>query len=154
MRAIVQLRGEIDQSQSVRDTLSMLNLGRVNHATFVPETDTYTGMITKVNDHVAHGSPSAASVALVLRNRAEPTEGDDDIDDEWVATNTDYESVDALGEALVAEETTLQAVGISPTLRLHPPRGGHSGIKQPVVTGGELGIHETPDIDVLLEAMR
>jgi len=38
MRAIVQLRGEVNQSEAVRDTLGMLNLHRVNHATLVPET--------------------------------------------------------------------------------------------------------------------
>jgi large subunit ribosomal protein L30 len=154
MKALVQLRGEIDQSAAVEDTLDMLNLGRVNHATLVPETDTYVGMITKVNDWVAHGEPSAETVALVLRRRGEPAEGDADVDDEYVADRTDYDDVDALAEALVAEETTLQDQGLSPTLRLHPPRGGHDGIKQPVTTGGQLGVHETADIDTLLEAMR
>jgi large subunit ribosomal protein L30 len=154
MKALVQLRGEIDQSAAVEDTLDMLNLGRVNHATLVPETDTYVGMITKVNDWVAHGEPSAETVALVLRRRGEPAEGDADVDDEYVADRTDYDDVDALTEALVAEETTLQDQGLSPTLRLHPPRGGHDGIKQPVTTGGQLGVHETDDIDALLEAMR
>jgi large subunit ribosomal protein L30 len=154
MRALVQVRGEIDQSAAVMDTLEMLNLGRVNHATLVPETDTYTGMITKVNDWVAHGRPSTGTVALLLRSRGEPAAGDAPIDDQWVADNTDADDVDGLAEALVAEETTLQDAGLSPTLRLHPPRGGHDGIKQPVTTGGELGVHETADIDALLEAMR
>ena len=154
MKALVQLRGEVDQSAAVRDTLEMLNLGRVNHATLVPETDTYTGMITKVNDWVAHGEPSTETVALLLRRRGAPAEGETTIDDAWVADNTDYDDIDALAEALVAEETTLQAAGLSPTIRLHPPRGGHDGIKQPVKTGGQLGVHEPDDIDTLLEAMR
>jgi large subunit ribosomal protein L30 len=154
MKALVQLRGEVDMSQSVRDTMSMLNLGRVNHATLVPETDAYVGMITKVNDFVAHGEPSAETVALLLERRADPAEGDADVDDEWVAANTDYDDVASLAEALVAEETTLQAQGLSPTIRLHPPRGGHDGIKQPVTTGGQLGVHESDSIDDLLEAMR
>ncbi|MEF8861486.1 MAG: uL30 family ribosomal protein, partial [Haloarculaceae archaeon] len=36
MQALVQLRGEVNQSGAVRDTLGMLNLHRVNHCTFVP----------------------------------------------------------------------------------------------------------------------
>jgi len=68
--------------------------------------------------------------------------------------DTAYESVEALAGALVDEETTLQAEGLSPTLRLHPPRGGHDGLKQPVGTGGQIGVHETAEIDHLLEAMR
>lgn len=153
MKAVVQLRGEVHMSQEVRDTLEMLNLGRVNHATFVPEEPTYVGMVTKVHDHVAHGTPSQETVELLLERRATTATGDD-VTDEWVSEETDYESVSELAEALLEEETTLQDAGLSPTLRLHPPRGGHKGIKQPVATGGQLGVHETTDIDNLLEAMR
>ena len=154
MQAIVQLRGEVNMSQDVRDTLKMLNLHSTNHVTFVPETDTYRGMITKVNDYVAFGEPSVETVATLLRRRGEPETGDGDVDDAWVADNTDYDDVDALAEALVDEETTLRDEGLAPVVRLHPPRGGHDGIKHPVVEGGQLGTHETEDIDALLEAMR
>ena len=78
MQALVQLRGEVNQSGGVRDTLGMLNLHRVNHCTLVPETDTYRGMITKVNDWVAHGEPSVETVELLLEKRAEPAEGEID----------------------------------------------------------------------------
>jgi large subunit ribosomal protein L30 len=152
MLALVRLRGEVDTSDDVRDTLSMLNLNEVNHCTFVPETDAYRGMVTKVNDRVAFGEPSVETVATLLRRRAEPLAGDADVDDAWVAEHTDHADVDALAAALVAEETTLRDAGLSPALRLHPPRGGHDGIKRPVVAGGELGGHD--DIDGLLEVMR
>ena len=154
MKAVVQLRGEVNINQDILDTLEMLNLGRVNHATFIPEEDTYDGMVTKVNDYVAHGVPSQETVALLIERRGEPAEGEADVDDEWVEENTWYSDVSDLADALVSEETTLQEAGLSPTLRLHPPRGGHDGIKQPVATGGQLGVHETDDIDALLEAMR
>ena len=154
MKLIVQVRGEINQNQDIKDTLQMLNIGRVNHATLVPEEPAYEGMVTKVNDYVAHGTPSQAILETLLARRGEPAEGETDIDDEWVGVHTDYDSVSALAEALLAEETTLQAEGLSPTLRLHPPRGGHKGIKQPVATGGQVGVHETDELDQLLEAMR
>ena len=154
MQALVQLRGEVNMSQDVRDTLQMLNLHSVNHVTFVPETDTYRGMITKVNDYVAFGEPSADVVATLIERRGEADEGDADIDDEWVADNTDYDDVDALAEALVDEETTLRDEGLAPVVRLHPPRGGHDGLKHPVKEGGELGKHNTEEINALLKAMR
>jgi large subunit ribosomal protein L30 len=154
MQALVQLRGEVNVDGDIVDTLEMLNLTRVNHATFVPETPAYEGMVTKVNDFVAYGQPSQEAVELLLRQRGEPAAGDADIDDEWVVDHTDYDDVGALAGALVEEETTLQEQGLSPTLRLHPPRGGHDGIKHPIKEGGELGRHSTEDIDALLEAMR
>ena len=154
MKAVVQVRGEININGDILDTLEMLNLGRVNHATLVPEEPTYDGMVTKVNDYVAHGTPSQETVELLLETRGDPAEGSATIDDEWVWDNTDYESVESLAEALLAEETKLQDEGLSPTLRLHPPRGGHEGVKQPAQTGGQIGVHGTADIDALLEAMR
>lgn len=154
MRALVQIRGEVNMEQSVRDTLSMLNIHKVNHATFVPETETYRGMVTKVNDYVAHGVPSKDVVETLLRTRAEPLEGKATVDDEWVSENTDYDSIEDLADAIYAEETTLREQGLSPVLRLHPPRKGHKGIKHVTKEGGELGKHTTEEIDELLEAMR
>ena len=154
MNAIVQLRGEVNMQGDTRDTLKMLNLHRVNHCTFVPETETYRGMITKVHDHVAYGTPSQDVVETLLARRAEPAEGDADVDDEWVAAETEYDDVAALAAAVVEEETTLREQGLSPVLRLHPPRGGHDGIKHPVTDGGQLGNHTTEEIDELLRSMR
>ncbi|POG55926.1 50S ribosomal protein L30 [Haloferax marisrubri] len=154
MQAIVQLRGEVNIAQDVRDTLTMLNIHRVNHATFVPETDAYRGMISKVNDFVAHGEPSVDVVETLISTRAEPEEGDGDITDEWVSENTDYDDVAALAQAIVDEETTLRDQGVSPVLRLHPPRGGHRGQKHVTKEGGQLGKHSTDQIDELLEDMR
>ncbi|WP_332899770.1 50S ribosomal protein L30 [Haladaptatus sp. CMSO5] len=154
MRALVQIRGEVNMKQGIRDTLSMLNIHKVNHATFVPETEAYRGMITKVNDYVAHGEPSKDVVVTLLRTRAEPLEGDATVDDEWVAANTDYDDIESLADALFAEETNLREQGLSPVLRLHPPRKGHNGIKHVTKEGGELGKHTTEEIDQLLEAMR
>ncbi|WP_257298630.1 50S ribosomal protein L30 [Haloarchaeobius sp. FL176] len=154
MQAVVQLRGEVDRSGDIDDTLTMLNIERVNHATLVPETDSYRGMLTKVNDYVAMGEPSQDVLAAVLATRGEVEATGEALTDEWVAEETDYGSIDELAEALLAEETTLADEGLSPVLRLHPPRKGHEGIKHPTKEGGELGKHTTEEIDKLLEAMR
>jgi large subunit ribosomal protein L30 len=154
MQALVQLRGEVNMSEGARDTLRMLNVHRVNHCALVPETDTYEGMVTKVNDFVAYGEPSSGVLATLISRRAEPAEGEGSVDDKWVGANTDYDDVSALAEALLAEETTLREAGLAPMLRLHPPRGGHGGIKHPATKGGELGRHDTEAIDGLLRSMR
>ena len=154
MQALVQIRGDVNMDTDIHDTLKMLNIHHVNHATLVPETETYNGMVSKVNDFVAFGEPSQSTVELLVEQRAEPAEGDADIDDEWVAEHTEYDDVAGRARARVSEEPTLQAQGLSPTLRLHPPRGGHDGIKHPTKEGGELGRHDTEGIDDLLEAMR
>ncbi|APX96322.1 MULTISPECIES: 50S ribosomal protein L30 [Natronorubrum] len=155
MKAIVQVRGEVNRQEDVEDTLQMLNIHSVNHCALVPETDTYVGMVNKVNDYVAHGEPESDVLETVLESRAEPLEGkQSDVDEEWLSENTDYDDFGDLAEALLAEETTLREEGLSPTLRLHPPRGGHDGIKKPTPEGGQLGKHTTEQINDLLESMR
>jgi large subunit ribosomal protein L30 len=111
-------------------------------------------MITKVNDWVAHGEPSVDVVETLLRKRAEPEKGDAEVDEAWLSEHTEYDDFPSLAEALVDEETTLRAQGLSPVLRLHPPRGGHKGLKHSAPEGGQLGKHSTEQIDDLLEAMR
>ncbi|ELY57542.1 50S ribosomal protein L30 [Natronolimnohabitans innermongolicus] len=155
MKAVVQVRGEVNRNQDIQDTLEMLNIHSVNHCALVPETDAYVGMVNKVNDYVAHGEPDADVLETLLAKRAEPLEGKQaDVDEEWLSENTDYDDFGALAEALLEEETTLREEGLSPTLRLHPPRGGHDGIKQPTAGGGQLGKHTTGQINDLLESMR
>ncbi|MFC3477155.1 50S ribosomal protein L30 [Halobacterium litoreum] len=154
MKAVVQVRGEVNMSEDVSDTLEMLNIHSVNHCALVPETDTYSGMVAKVNDYVAFGEPSEDVLTELVERRAEPLEGSADVDDEWVAENTEYSDVADLVGALLDDETTLRDAGLAPVLRLHPPRGGHDGIKQPVSEKGELGKHTTEEIDSLLTDMR
>ncbi|ELY97518.1 50S ribosomal protein L30P [Natrialba chahannaoensis JCM 10990] len=155
MKAVVQVRGEVNRNQDIQDTLEMLNIHENNHCALVPETDAYVGMVNKVNDFVAHGEPDAEVLETLLAKRAEPLEGrQSDVDEAWLAENTDYDEFGALAEALLEEETTLREQGLSPTLRLHPPRGGHDGIKKPTAEGGQLGKHTTEEINVLLESMR
>ncbi|MXR20289.1 50S ribosomal protein L30 [Halobacterium bonnevillei] len=154
MLAVVKIRGEVNISADVEDTFEMLNIHSVNHCALVPETETYEGMVAKVNDYVAFGEPSRGVLASLLEARGEPETGSADVDDKWVAENTDYDDVDDLAGALLDEETTLRKAGLAPALRLHPPRGGHDGIKQPVSDGGELGNHSTEEIDDLLTDMR
>jgi len=154
MRAIVQMRGDVDMSGDVEDTLDMLNVGEVNHCTLVPETGPYEGMITKVNEYVAHGEPSEDVVATLLERRVEPLDSEAAVDEDWMTAHTDYADFEELAAALCADETTLRDEGLSPCLRLHPPRSGHEGLKNPTATGGQIGPHSTTEIDQLLTAMR
>ncbi|AAG19957.1 50S ribosomal protein L30 [Halobacterium salinarum] len=154
MQALVQVRGPVDMSRDIQDTLEMLNIHSVNHCALVPETDTYSGMVAKVNDYVAFGEPSEAVLTDLIESRGEPASGAGDVDDAWVAEHTEYDDVADLAGALLAEETTLSDAGLAPVIRLHPPRGGHDGIKTPASDGGQLGKHTTEEIDHLLTDMR
>ncbi|XGI83305.1 50S ribosomal protein L30 [Halorutilales archaeon Cl-col2-1] len=150
--AVVQVRGEVNMSSSVRDTLDMLSLGDVNSCTIRPATGSVEGMLHKVNDYVAYGTPSAETVAELVETRGE-TEDGDSVTDGYIDENTEYSSVGDFAEAVVEGDTDLKEAGLRTRLRLHPPRGGHSGIKKSYKQGGVLGDHGN-EIDDLLRRMR
>ncbi|MFB6282386.1 MAG: 50S ribosomal protein L30 [Halobacteria archaeon] len=150
--AIVQVRSTVDMDTEIEDTLEMLNLGGVNNLTVIPEEPSYTGMVKKVNDYVAFGEPDSDTLELVLGRRGETLE-EEELTEEYVEEETEYGSISELAEAVLSGETTLKEAGVSPTVRLHPPRKGHGGAKTPKTEGGVLGNHEE-EIDELIKSMR
>ena len=44
---VIRVRSDRGVTKKIRDTMSMLNLTRVNHAVLVPKTPAYEGMLQK-----------------------------------------------------------------------------------------------------------
>ncbi|MDI6888283.1 MAG: 50S ribosomal protein L30 [Methanocellales archaeon] len=153
MYAVIRLRGSVNLSPEVRDTLKMLRLNRANHCTIVDETPNYKGMIQKVKDHVAWGRINADSLALILRKRGE-LEGGAPLADEYVKENTKYKSIEEFAKAVCEKKVSLKDVPkLKPVFRLHPPRKGHRGIKKTFQQGGALGFYGE-EINALIKQMR
>ena len=49
---VIRVRSDRGVTKKIRDTMTMLNLTRVNHAVLVPKTASYDGMLQKVKDYV------------------------------------------------------------------------------------------------------
>jgi len=153
MYAVIRLKGSVNLSPEVRDTLEMLRLNRVNHCAVVDETPNYKGMIQKVKDYVAWGNINADSLALILRNRGE-LEGGAPLTDEYVKENTKYKSIEEFAKAVCEKKAVLKDVPrLTPVFRLHPPRRGHRGIKKTFQQGGALGFYGEK-INALIGQMR
>lgn len=56
--AVIRIRGVMNRNQEINDTLSMLNLKRINHCVLLPETPSYKGMLNKVVNWVTWGEVS------------------------------------------------------------------------------------------------
>ncbi|MFQ6055655.1 MAG: 50S ribosomal protein L30 [Methanosarcinales archaeon] len=152
MYAVVRIRGKVNIRPEIRDTLRMLRLNRINHCVVVPENPHYLGMIKKVKDYVAWGRINQETLALIIKKRGR-LEGRHRITEEYVKENTNYDSIEDLAKAIIANECQIKDLPkFKPVFRLHPPRKGHRGIKKTVPEGGELGFHE--DINTLLYKMR
>jgi len=73
--AVICVRGNVDTPQTVIDTLHMLNLRRKNHASVVPDTSAFRGMIDKVKDMVTWGEIDNETFEEMLKARGEAYQG-------------------------------------------------------------------------------
>ncbi len=153
MYAVIMLRGGVNIRSDIRDTLNMLHLNRVNHCVFLDENAHNEGMIRKVKDYVAWGNVNKESLEMILWTRGKLI-GGASITDKYVKENTNYSSIKRLAKAIYEREASFQDFPIlKPVFRLHPPRGGHKGIKKTFQQGGALGFYGD-DINDLLKKMR
>ncbi|MHC1576148.1 MAG: 50S ribosomal protein L30 [Methanosarcinaceae archaeon] len=153
MFAVIRVRGSVNVRGSIEDTLRMLRLQRINHSVVLEESPNNKGMLQKVKDYVAYGTIDAETLGQMLTNRGR-LEADVRLSDEYVAENTEFDSISSFAEAVCNGDAKLADIPtLKPVFRLHPPRKGHAGIKRPVPAGGVLGNHGE-DIKVLLNKMR
>ena len=138
---VIRARSDRGVTKKIKDTMMMLNLTRVNHATLVPENETYLGMLKKSKDYVTWGEVDAETIETLLKERGRMV-GDKPVDDATIKASSKYKTVAAFSKAMAAGEATMKDVdGLKPIFRLHPPRGskGWGGIKRSYTVGGALG---------------
>ena len=153
MYAVIMLRGSVNIKPDIKNTLNMLRLNRVNHCVFLDENPHNEGMIRKVKDYVAWGTVNKESLEMILRTRGEII-GGDSLTDKYVKENTNYSTIKRFAKAIWEGEASLKDFPIiTPVFRLHPPRGGHKGIKKTFQQGGALGFYGE-GINYLLKQMR
>ncbi len=151
---VVRVRSDRGVERGIRDTMSMLNLTRINHATIIPESETYSGMLQKTKDFVTWGVVEADMIENLLNTRGRMV-GNKPVDDAAIKAGSEYKTVKAFAKALANGEASMKSVeGLKPVLRLHPPRGakGWGGIKRAYTVGGALGFRGE-DIGALAERM-
>lgn len=151
---VVRVRSDRGVERRIRHTMAMLNLTRVNHATIVPESSTYAGMLQKSKDFVTWGVIDANTIESLLKERGRMV-GNKPVDDAAIKANSEFKSMKDFAKALASGEATMKSVdGLKPVLRLHPPRGskGWGGIKRAYSVGGALGFRGN-EISSLAERM-
>jgi len=151
---VIRVRSDRGVTRKIRDTMSMLNLSKVNHAVLIPDTPSYTGMLRKVKDYVTWGEVESGTISSLIRQRGRML-GDKPVTDETVKSSSEHSSIDSLSEAIASGEADIKDVdGIKPVFRLHPPRGskGWGGIKRAYSIGGALGFRGK-EIESLAERM-
>ncbi len=138
---VIRVRSDRGVKPKIRDTMSMLNLTRVNHAVLIPDTPAYVGMLHKAKDYITWGEVDADTIATLISERGRLV-GDKPVTDASVKTGSDFSTIKAVSKAIASGEAgTGDIEGMKPVFRLHPPRGpkGWGGIKRSFTIGGALG---------------
>ena len=150
--AVIRVRGSVNVREDIKDTLKMLRLNRVNHLVFLPENDSYAGMLQKVKDYVTWGEIKPETLAKIIIRRGK-LKGGKKITDPYIKKNSKYSSVLAFAKAVAKGEAKYNDLkDIKPVIRLHPPVKGYEGVKRSYRVGGALG-YRSEDINKLIDRM-
>jgi len=148
---VLRIRGRVDVRKDISETLRRLNLHKKFHATIVPDTPDYRGMLFKVKDYVAYGPADSKTVKELILKRGRLI-GNKPITEGYIKSKLKL-SLEQLVDKIVNGEIKLKDIkGMKPVFRLNPPRGGFKrSTKKHYTAGGELGYRE--DISSLILRM-
>jgi len=150
--AVVRIRGTVNVRRDVQHTLKLLRLNKVNHATLIPSTPQYLGMLQKAKDCITWGEVSKETILKLLKKRGMVV-GGKKLTDEYVKQKG-FKSLDEVAEKIYSLELNLKDLdGVKPVFRLRPPSGGFKKtLKRGFSEGGELG-YRGEEINRLIEKM-
>ena len=150
--AVIRVRGTVNIKPSIRKTLELLNLTRVNHCVLVDENPSVKGMLQIAKDYVTWGEIDKDILVKLLQTRGRLA-GDKPLTDAYVQSATSFKTVDAMAKAIFDQKFAYKELPeIKPIFRLNPPVKGYEGIKRSFVNKGALG-YRGDEINRLLERM-
>lgn len=123
MLAVIRIRGEVDKSKEIKNTLDRLRLRRKNVCVILSESKEIVGMLKKVKDFVTWGEVGEKLISELIEKRGK------------------YPGNKSLKKKVSVNEFLSGKTELKPFFRLHPPRGGHGreGIKVAYWEKGALG---------------
>ena len=83
---VIRARSDRGVTVKIRDTMAMLNLTRVNHATILPSAPSYLGMLNKAKDYITWGEVDSELIANLLKERGRMV-GDKPVTDKSIKEN-------------------------------------------------------------------
>lgn len=137
--AVVRVRGTVNVRGDIKYTLKLLRLEKPNHATLIPATPQYLGMLQKAKDYITWGEVSKETIIKLLQKRGEII-GGKKLTEEYLKKKG-FNGFEDVAEKLYKAELKLKELdGVKPVFRLHPPsKGFKKTLKRAFSEGGELG---------------
>lgn len=151
--AVIRLRGTVNIRSEINDTLKMLKLHRINHATLINNSPSYLGMLQKSKDYITWGEIDAETLGLLLSKRGRLM-GNKRLSDRYIKENVKFKTIEEFAKAVYENQAKLSDLpSLKPVFRLRPPKGGfRRTIKKSIHANGELG-NRGEKINLLLRKM-
>jgi len=136
---VIRIRGGVNATMRVEDTLKMLRLDRNMASTLLDDRPEYKGMLQHAKDYITWGEPTVETVRVLLEKRGKQV-GDDPISEDTLKS-LGYDSLDALASALCSGNVEFHKLeGVKPFFRRRPPKKGvKRTVKRHYRSRGELG---------------
>ena len=128
--AAVRIRGRVNVSHDIAETLNRLNLKRVSNCVLIKVNSSYSGMLATAKDRIAYGELDKDTLSMLLAKYAKDFDAQELIDGK--------RDVKELKEKM--------------PFRLHPPRHGYKNTKLSHSQGGSLG-YLGPGVNGLIKRM-
>lgn len=134
--AVIRVRGPVNISKDIEDTMILLRLYRKNFCVVVEDNPSYKGMIAKVKDYVTFGEIDEETYKELLEKRSE----------EYMGREKDNK-----GKIDYKKYIEINGKKIKPYFRLSPPKKGfgRKGIKVSFAAKGALGNRKEKINDIL-----
>ena len=118
MYAVIRIRGSVNVSREVKDTLKMLRLTRVNHCVVIPKKPDYDGMLQKARSRITWGEVSQDILERLVTKRGR-LPGDRRVPEK--------EAKEMARKIL--KEDSVKDTGLKPVFRLSPPSKGYRSVR-------------------------
>lgn len=133
MIVVVRIAGQVNISESTKETLSRIKLRKKYSAVLLPDNEGTQKLLRSVRNYISYGKIKTETLAKLLSLRAKPLEAGKKIDAQKLMSEIDKKPMNKLG--------------IKPFFALHPPRGGidskrHAGQTVKSVLGENEKINE------------
>jgi len=139
--AVVRIRGSVNIQKSIKDTLDIMRLNRVNHCVLVPSNPSFKGMLHKAEECLTWGEINEQTLEKLIFKRCR-IEG----------KKPGKEKASEIAKKVIsADKEDLKKIDIKPVFRLVPPSKGYKSIRK-FFPGGDLG-YRGDKINELLKRM-
>ncbi len=119
--AVIRVRGRVNVSSKIEDTLEMLRLGRVNHCIVVPNSPSYNGMLHKSEECITWGEISEDTMEKLLYKRGS-----------MKGRKIGKEKAGELAKKILSDP---KGAEVELFFRLSPPSKGYKAIRLPYPRG-------------------